>query len=215
MNFKKIVILYGFILFTVITSTVLAEEVAVAPSDPVVSASDQQAAPKNESVTQWVWGEVVNLDSAAKTVTLKYLDYETDQEKELVLVADDKTVLENIKSLDEIKLKDTLSVDYITGLDGKNIAKNINLEKPDSAPVVPVEAAVPAVMEQPAAVVEAPVPVAAAPVVSTEVVQPSTPSAAAPAEVVQPAAPAEAAQSETPAVDEVAIPVKQNQSSSY
>lgn len=87
----------------------------------------------NDSNTQWVWGEVTAVDALAKTITLKYLDYETDQEKEIVLTVDDSTAYDNVKSLEEIQLKDNLSVDYISK-DGKNIAKSISLEKSESAP---------------------------------------------------------------------------------
>jgi len=90
--------------------------------------------PPSESETQWIWGEVVLMDPAAKSLTIKYLDYETDQEKEMVIGVDEKTSYENIKSIDEIKLKDILSIDYISGAEGKNTAKNISLEKPESAP---------------------------------------------------------------------------------
>ena len=95
----------------------------------------------NEINMQWVWGEVVSLDSQAKTLILKYLDYETDQEKELALVIDEKTTYENIKSFDEIKVKDILSIDYAAGPEDKNVAKNISLEKPDNLPpVAPAQA---------------------------------------------------------------------------
>ncbi|MDO8489719.1 MAG: hypothetical protein Q7S42_06425, partial [Candidatus Omnitrophota bacterium] len=133
MSLKKLTFLSGFIIFSmVITFAVFAEEPVVAPTDATVISSDQQVAPKNISETQWAWGEVTNIDVLVKTLTLKYLDYETDQEKELILTVDEKTAFENIKSLDEVKIKDTLSVDYMVGADGKNIAKNINFEKPDS-----------------------------------------------------------------------------------
>ena len=87
---------------------------------------------QNEPEMQWVWGEVTNLDAQNKTVTVKYLDYETDQEKELTLVIDDKTTFENVKSFDEIKLKDAVSVDYMAGQEGKNTAKNISVESPET-----------------------------------------------------------------------------------
>jgi len=137
MNFKKFAGLSGFIILTmVITLIAFAEEPVAAPA----AAVDQQAAPKTENETQWAWGEVTNLDPQAKTLTLKYLDYETDQEKDLVLAVDEKTVFENIKSFDEIKVNDTLSIDYMVAADGKNIAKNINFEKPDSSPASPAPA---------------------------------------------------------------------------
>ena len=81
--------------------------------------------------TQWVWGEVVTLDAQGKTLLLKYLDYETDQGKEINITTDDKTTFENIKSIDQIRPKDILSIDYIVSPDGENIAKNISVEKPE------------------------------------------------------------------------------------
>lgn len=78
--------------------------------------------------TQWVWGEIVAVDAAKKELTVKYLDYETDQEKELALSADDKTTFENVPSLSEIKLQSPAGIDYIVDTDGKNIARNISVE---------------------------------------------------------------------------------------
>jgi len=84
--------------------------------------------------TQWVWGEVIGVDAPGKTLTLKYLDYETDQEKEIALAVEDSTTYDNVKSLEEIRLKDNLSIDYVSK-DGKNIAKSISLEKSESTPL--------------------------------------------------------------------------------
>lgn len=83
-----------------------------------------------EPETQWVWGEVVAVDLQNSSVTVKYLDYESDQEKEMGISYDDKTAFENITSIEELKPKDTVSVDYMI-LDGKNVAKNISIEKPE------------------------------------------------------------------------------------
>ncbi|OFZ54702.1 MAG: hypothetical protein A3D92_16065 [Bacteroidetes bacterium RIFCSPHIGHO2_02_FULL_44_7] len=87
-----------------------------------------------ESETQWLYGDVINLDPQNKTILVKTLDYETDQEKEIAIAVDEKTTFENIKSLDEIKPNDTVSVDYVVSPDGKNLAKNISLERPDTQP---------------------------------------------------------------------------------
>lgn len=92
------------------------------------------AEPKNEIEVQWLWGEVVGLDAQSRTMTVKYLDYETDQEKEISIGTDAKTTYENIKSIDELKPKDAVSVDYFATPEGRNIAKNISLEKPEAAP---------------------------------------------------------------------------------
>lgn len=77
---------------------------------------------------QWVWGEVVTADAPNNTITVKYLDYETDQEKEMPVLVDDKTVYDNLKSLAEVKPKDTLSIDYIATPDNKFVARNISKE---------------------------------------------------------------------------------------
>jgi hypothetical protein len=87
---------------------------------------------KSEPETQWRWGEVVSLDVVGKSLAIKYLDFESDQEKELPISIDESTTFESFKSLDELKIKDALSIDYIV-VEGKNIAKNISLEKPESA----------------------------------------------------------------------------------
>jgi hypothetical protein len=87
---------------------------------------------QNNPDTQWVWGEVSILDTQNKAILVKYFDYETDQEKEININIDDKTTYENIKSMNELKPKDTVSIDYIVSADGKNIAKNISIEKPEN-----------------------------------------------------------------------------------
>jgi len=108
--------------------------------------SQEQAAEKppaqevpSEPETQWIWGEVVSVDTAAKKILVKYLDYETDSEKEINIDVDGKTTYENIKSVDEIKPQDTLSIDYIINPDGRNIAKNISVEKPEGTQTLPEE----------------------------------------------------------------------------
>ncbi len=97
----------------------------------------QEAAPEPE--TQWIWGDVVSVDTAAKKISVKYLDYETDTEKDINVEVDDKTNYENVKSIDEIKPLDTLSIDYIINPDGRNIAKNISIERPEGAQTLPME----------------------------------------------------------------------------
>lgn len=93
----------------------------------------------NEPQIEWLWGEVVSLDAANKLLTVKYLDYETDQEKEINITVDEQTVYENAKSLEEIKPQDALSIDYIVSPEGKNLAKKISLEKPEPENITPQE----------------------------------------------------------------------------
>ena len=105
----------------------LSEEQAETKT-PVAAVAQEKAEPE----TQWVWGEVVNVDAQNKTLTLKYLDYDTDEEKELAILVDNLTSYENVTSLEEIQKKDSLSIDYISS-DGKNTARSISLEKPEMA----------------------------------------------------------------------------------
>lgn len=110
---------------------VLCEEQNVQQEAPIVTNAPEL------SETQWVWGEVVSTDAPNKMLVVKYLDYETDQEKEMSITADDNTAYENIKSLDEIKPQDAVSIDYIVSPQGSNLAKNISLEKPEAQPMPP------------------------------------------------------------------------------
>ena len=134
MNIARVMGIFVFSLFMIMsTFVVFAEEVVVSSSNDVaVAVASTLESPANtQGDTQWVWGEVINLDTQANAFTLKYLDYENDQEKELVLVVDENTAYEGMKSFDELKIKDTLSIDYKITLDGKNFAKSISFEKPD------------------------------------------------------------------------------------
>ena len=78
---------------------------------------------------QWLWGEVVSIDQVKKQITVKYLDYETDNEKEIALFVDGKTAYENIKDLTELKAQDIVSVDYIVDAEGRNLVANVSVEK--------------------------------------------------------------------------------------
>ncbi|MBP7836089.1 MAG: hypothetical protein KA022_01265 [Candidatus Omnitrophica bacterium] len=133
--YRKIAVILGIagLCFILNTGLALSQEPPEAQDSALAAAQE-----KNETDTQWVWGEVTSVDAQEKVLTLKYLDYDTDEEKELLLAVDDLTGYENVKSLEEIKVKDFLSVDYISG-DGKNTARSISLEKPEAAaPQAPV-----------------------------------------------------------------------------
>ncbi|MFA5362248.1 MAG: hypothetical protein WC335_03240 [Candidatus Omnitrophota bacterium] len=82
-----------------------------------------------EADLQWLWGEIVAVNSQSKEMKVKYIDYETDTEKEVNIYVDDKTTFENVETLDSINPQDGVSIDYIIGDTGKFIAKNVSLEK--------------------------------------------------------------------------------------
>ena len=134
MNHTKFIVIFVSVLFILMgTFFAFAQEVA-SPLNDVVPTSTLGGSGNIPGDTQWVWGEVTNLDAQVGTFTLKYLDYENDQEKEIVLMVNENTSYENIKSFDEVKIKDTLSIDYKVAPDGNNLAKNITLERPDALP---------------------------------------------------------------------------------
>jgi len=128
----------GFIAVITVSFILMAAGL-VFSQDPAIVKEETVPEVASGPETQWVWGEVINLDPQNKMVKVKYLDYETDQEKEIDVAVDEKTTYENIKSIEELKQNDAVSIDYIVTPDGKNIAKNISLEKPEEAMPVPAE----------------------------------------------------------------------------
>jgi hypothetical protein len=74
----------------------------------------------------WIWGDV--LSKTANSVTIQYLDYEDDIEKQLTLTVDEATAYENVASLAEIAVGDTLSIDYAMQANGDGLAKLISKE---------------------------------------------------------------------------------------
>ncbi|MFA5100667.1 MAG: hypothetical protein WC547_07285 [Candidatus Omnitrophota bacterium] len=88
---------------------------------------------------QWLWGEVEAVNVQAKTVQVKYLDYDMDIEKELVITVDDKTKFENAKGLEDIKVEDTVSVDYLSDSGGVNLAMTVSVEKLEDMEDVPAD----------------------------------------------------------------------------
>jgi len=109
---------------------------AVTPAAPAVEA-------KTEPEIQWVWGEVVSTNPINNELLVKYVDYDTDSEKEITIGIDDKTTYENAKSIDEIKVRDSVSIDYAVSADGKNLALNISLEKPEAVSNIEEETSAP------------------------------------------------------------------------
>ena len=96
---------------------------------------------------QWLWGEVVSVDAARGELTVKYLDYETEEEKQVVIVADDKTSFENADSLAQVRVADTISVDYVVEKGGKNLAKNISVERPEEINAPEISASIEPALE--------------------------------------------------------------------
>lgn len=84
------------------------------------------------SEPQWLWGEVASVDNQKGELLVQYLDYDTDLEKEVNISVDGKTAYENTDSLIDIKPGDAVSIDFLSFSDGRNIAKKISVEKPET-----------------------------------------------------------------------------------
>lgn len=81
-----------------------------------------------DKTTEWLWGEVVNIDLEKKKVVVKHLDYETYEDVKSSLMVDDKTVFENVADFGKLKVGDHVSVDY-TIQNGANVAGLIVVER--------------------------------------------------------------------------------------
>jgi hypothetical protein len=145
---RKTALVIGIIFSLALVSTVLAQDTTVqqAPATPEAQVPAPPAAPAEtpaqapaiqaEPEIQWLWGEAVSVDPQKNEVVVKYQDFDAEQEKEMSVLADDKTTFENVKSLAEIQPKDTVSIDYKVTADGKNIAKNVSVEKAETPEAV-------------------------------------------------------------------------------
>lgn len=107
---------------------------AYAQEKPEIPAQDVPAVgSQGEENISWVWGEVKSVDLALSTATVIYMDYQTDEEKDLALEVNTQTKFEGVENLGALKVGDTAGIDYAV-TDGKNIARNISVEKIEAAP---------------------------------------------------------------------------------
>lgn len=126
---RLLAVVLGFILLLVSgIGTGYSEEAA-----PSLSDAESMQAGMIEPDIEWLWGEVLSVDEPGKAFKVKYLDYETDAEKEISLAVDEQTTYENAASLAQISAGDTVSVDYGTDVSGKALARNISVEKSDES----------------------------------------------------------------------------------
>jgi hypothetical protein len=143
--------------------TVKAEPMsnAAVSTEPVPSAAVQTEpaatfnaeTPKTTDVkppeeTKWVWAEVASVDVANNQIVVKYLDYDSDEEKELTVVVDASTRFENVEGIKAIAAADNVGVDYILNDKGEALAKSIAVEKAESMPKIQEEMAPASVPEE-------------------------------------------------------------------
>ena len=116
-----------------------APSMAQTAQPPAAEQPEAVAAPAD---VLWVWGEIVSIDAAAKKITVKYLDYDTDMEKEIVISVDDKTKFEGASAIGDLKPQDTVSIDYAEA-GGVNLASAITVEHLEDLAEEPKEELVP------------------------------------------------------------------------
>jgi len=73
-------------------------------------------------------GEIVSINPEASTLTVEYYDYEMDTLNKIDFILDTSTKFENVSSLGEINIGDTVSIEYIKE-DNKYLARQISVEK--------------------------------------------------------------------------------------
>lgn len=128
MKAKLSVLTLAGVMAVSLASAAYAQEKPEIPVQDVPSVSSSQ-----EENISWVWGEVKSVDPALSTATVIYMDYQTDEEKDLVLEVNTQTKFEGVEGLGSLKAGDTAGIDYSV-IDGKNIAKNISVEKIEALP---------------------------------------------------------------------------------
>jgi hypothetical protein len=115
-------------IFSIVSVVAFAQESNIIKGPPVTTPTVSTG-----TDIEWLWGEAILVDAANNQITVKYLDYETDTEKEMVIGVDEKTTYENAASLNEVSAGENVSIDYYIDPEGKKIAKNISLEKAASS----------------------------------------------------------------------------------
>jgi len=88
----------------------------------------------NDEEIQWVSAQVVSIDAGSKNLLVEYLDFETNTEKKMTVTVDKNTFFEKVGSIEELKPRDNVLVDYIVDEAKNNIAKYICLEPDKEIP---------------------------------------------------------------------------------
>lgn len=99
-------------------------------------ASVAVAAPADETS---IYGEVQSVSGEAGSMTVQYYDYDSDEERSVVIVTDAGTKLENVAGVGEIKKGDWVDVTYVSAGSG-NLARSVFVEKEEEIPQEPVSA---------------------------------------------------------------------------
>ena len=109
-------------------------------NNPASTSTSEQVTPVKVEAPQpqeiSIYGEVQSIDSTLNSMTIQYYDYDSDQEKNIEITANQDTKLTNAMSLADIKKGNWADVVY-TITDTKNIAKSISVEKDEESAGTP------------------------------------------------------------------------------
>jgi hypothetical protein len=78
---------------------------------------------------RWLLGDVISLDLENNQLTVGYIDYNTNEGKEVTFAIDAQTRYENVNKLEDIKVGDVVVIDYRICCGGKTTALNISVER--------------------------------------------------------------------------------------
>ena len=113
-------------------------------NNPVAGSASEQVVPVKEEALQpqevSIYGEVQSINVAAHSITVQYYDYDSDQEKNIEITANQATKLENVASTADIKKGNWTDIVYAIS-DAKNIARSISVEKDEEPAGTPVDVA--------------------------------------------------------------------------
>ena len=82
---------------------------------------------QEEEETDYSWGTISSVSS--NQIVAREHDYDKDEEVNVTYTVDPKVKLKNVKSLQDIKVGDSIEIDYVVK-DGKKVAMAITVEKP-------------------------------------------------------------------------------------
>lgn len=111
------------------------DEAGVSTAQTVQEEVDR--AMKSEELS--VYGEIQSSDTrGAGSLTVQYYDYDTDEEKTIVITLDTGTKIENVQSIADIKKGDWADITYSADGAG-NIAKSVIVEREED--ITPADSA--------------------------------------------------------------------------
>ena len=79
-----------------------------------------------EEEVEYSWGRVSSISS--KQIIVKEYDYESDEEVDVTYAIDPKVKIENVNSLEEITIGDSVGIDFVVR-DSEKVARVIIVEK--------------------------------------------------------------------------------------